>query len=100
MATAPGEVDTGRQVLEANCAMCDGDDAGGMTGMHPSLRGAVERLSGEAWRWPSATGGTQPAHAGLCRTLDQDEIEDVIAFIESLPPGPRNFGPETVMVGC
>jgi mono/diheme cytochrome c family protein len=42
-----GDAETGREVFEANCAMCHGRDASGMMGMHPSLRGAIERLSVE-----------------------------------------------------
>jgi mono/diheme cytochrome c family protein len=41
------EVDAGRRVFGDHCAMCHGSDASGMMGMHPSLRGAVERLTVE-----------------------------------------------------
>ncbi len=43
----PGDVEAGEQVFQANCAMCHGADASGMMGMHPSLRGAIDRLSRE-----------------------------------------------------
>ncbi|MGH3665139.1 MAG: c-type cytochrome, partial [Egibacteraceae bacterium] len=46
-AAAEGDREAGRDIFKANCAMCHGADAAGMMGMHPSLRGAVARLSRE-----------------------------------------------------
>jgi mono/diheme cytochrome c family protein len=90
-----GDVATGRAVFDANCAMCHGADATGMMGMHPALRGAVERLSREgvevAIRKGRATQPPMPAWEGR---LTDAQIADVVAYIASLPPGPRNFGPE------
>lgn len=40
---AGGDPERGERVFRAECAMCHGSDARGMMGMHPSLRGAVER---------------------------------------------------------
>lgn len=90
------DVDAGRQVFEANCAMCHGTDASGMMGMHPSLRGAVERLTREGVEVTVRKGrDTNPPMPGFEARLTDREIEQVIAYVGSLPPGPRNFGPET-----
>lgn len=94
-AVGQGQVDAGRQVFEANCAMCHGDDASGMMGMHPSLRGAVERLSREGVEVTIRNGrDTNPPMPAFGERLTADQVGAVIAYLESLPPGPRNFGPE------
>ena len=98
--SAPGEpptgpdVDAGRRVFAANCAMCHGSDASGMMGMHPSLRGAVDRLTVEGVEVTVRNGrDTRPPMPAFENRLDDQQIEDVIAYIASLPTGPRNFGP-------
>lgn len=95
-AAAPGpDVDAGRQVYQANCIMCHGADASGMMGMHPSLRGGVERLTREGVEVTIRNGrDTTPPMPAFEGTLSDREVDQVIAYIESLPPGPRNFGPE------
>ncbi len=90
-----GDIEAGRRVFEAHCAMCHGRDATGMMGMHPSLWGAVERLTPEgvevAIRKGRQTMPPMPAWEGR---LSDTEIADVVAYITSLPSGPRNFGPD------
>lgn len=95
-ATQDADVDAGRQIFESNCAMCHGSDASGMMGMHPSLRGAVERLTREGVEVTVRNGrDTDPPMPPFEGHLTDREIEHVIAYIDSLPPGPRNFGPDT-----
>lgn len=95
-----GDVEQGREVFRANCAMCHGSDAAGMMGMHPSLRGAVQRLTVEgvevAIRKGRATRPPMPAWEGR---LTDEQITDVVAYIASLLTGPRNFGPAEDMMG-
>ncbi|HWB70956.1 MAG TPA: c-type cytochrome [Egibacteraceae bacterium] len=95
-----GDAEVGREVYRANCAMCHGADASGMTGMHPSLRGAVQRLSREGVevtiRQGRATSPPMPAWEGRLRDA---QIDAVIAYVASLPPGPRNFGADQAMPG-
>lgn len=89
------EVDAGRQVFEANCAMCHGADASGMMGMHPSLWGAVDRLTREGVEIAIRNGrNTNPPMPAFEARLADQQIDQVIAYIDTLPPGPRNFGPE------
>ncbi|MDQ3964735.1 MAG: c-type cytochrome [Actinomycetota bacterium] len=89
-----GDPAAGREVFEANCAMCHGQDASGMMGMHPSLRGAVERLSLEGVVVTVRNGrDTNPPMPAFEGRLSDQEIEDVIAYLDTLPVGPRNFGP-------
>lgn len=93
-ATQDADAEAGRQVFEANCAMCHGSDASGMMGMHPSLRGAVERLSREGVEVTIRNGrDTNPPMPAFEGQLGDREIDEVIAYIDSLPSGPRNFGP-------
>jgi putative membrane protein len=90
-----GDPTAGREVFEANCAMCHGQDASGMMGMHPSLRGAVERLSLEGVAVTIRNGrDTNPPMPSFEGRLSDQESEDVIAYLDTLPVGPRNFGPE------
>lgn len=90
-----GDPANGREVFAANCAMCHGSDAAGMMGMHPSLRGATERLSHEGVEIAIRQGRrTQPPMPAWQGRLSDDEIDDVIAYIATLPDGPRNFGPD------
>lgn len=84
----------GEEVFEQNCAMCHGSDASGMIGMHPSLRGAVERLSRDGVEVTIRNGrDVQPPMPAFEGRLSQEEISDVIAYLDTLPVGPRNFGP-------
>lgn len=92
---APGDdADAGERVFRAQCAMCHGADAEGMMGMHPSLRGAIGRLSREGVEVTVRQGRrTQPPMPAFDDRLSAEEIADVLAYIASLPDGPRNFGP-------
>jgi putative membrane protein len=88
-----GNPDAGRAVFDANCAMCHGQDASGMMGMHPSLRGAVERLTIEGVAVTIRNGrDTNPPMPSFEDRLSDEDIEDVIAYLDTLPVGPRNFG--------
>ncbi len=88
------DVQAGENVFRAHCAMCHGGDASGMMGMHPSLRGAVERLSREGVEVAIRQGRrTQPPMPAWEGRLSDEEIDDLVAYIASLPTGPRNFGP-------
>jgi mono/diheme cytochrome c family protein len=90
-----GDAKAGERVFQANCAMCHGSDAAGMMGMHPSLRGAVERLSPEGVEVTIRKGRkTMPPMPGFEGRLSDRAIADVMAYLASLPEGPRNFGPE------
>lgn len=67
----------GRQVFEASCAMCHGSDASGMMGMHPSLRGAVERLSWEGVEVTVRKGRqVMPPMPAFEGTLSDQQIDD------------------------
>lgn len=95
-----GDVAAGRGLFEANCAMCHGGDASGMMGMHPSLRGAVARLSREGVEVTIRQGrATTPPMPAFGDRLDEEQIADLVAYIASLPEGPRNFGPGQPMMG-
>lgn len=89
-AQSGGDPDACARVYRDSCAMCHGGDATGMMGMHPALRGAVDRLGLEgvevAVRDGRATNPPMPAFGG--RLTDRE-----IADVKSLPNGPRNFGP-------
>ncbi len=90
-----GDPETGRDVFQVNCAMCHGQDASGMMGMHPSLRGAVERLTVEGVEVTVRNGrDTMPPMPAFESRLTDEEIDDVIAYLDTLPVGPRNFGAE------
>jgi putative membrane protein len=93
-ASAQGDPQRGRDVFEQSCAMCHGQDASGMMDMHPSLRGAVERLSREGVDITIRAGrDTIPPMPSFEGQLSETEIEDVVAYLDTLPVGPRNFGP-------
>lgn len=93
-ASAQGDAQRGRDVFEQSCAMCHGQDASGMMDMHPSLRGAVERLSREGVEITIRAGrSTTPPMPSFEGELTETEIEDVVAYLDTLPVGPRNFGP-------
>ncbi|MDP8932129.1 MAG: c-type cytochrome [Actinomycetota bacterium] len=90
----PGSPRAGREVFEASCAMCHGTDAAGMMDMHPSLRGAVQRLSLEGVEVTVREGrATRPPMPAFEGRLTDEQIQDVISYIATLPPRPRNFGP-------
>jgi putative membrane protein len=90
-----GNPEAGQKVFEANCAICHGSDASGMMGIHPSLRGAVERLTLEGVEVTVRNGrDTNPPMPSFEGRLSEEEIDDVIAYIDTLPVGPRNFGGE------
>lgn len=90
-----GEVARGEQIYQANCAMCHGVEATGMMGMHPALTGVVDRLSAEGVEVTVRKGrNTNPPMPAFGDRLDDDDIIDLLAYLESLPAGPRNFGPE------
>lgn len=95
-ATQDADVDAGRQVFDSNCAMCHGADAAGMMGMHPSLRGAIERLTREGVEVTIRNGrATNPPMPAFDGRLTDRQIQQVVSYIDTLPPGPRNFGPQT-----
>jgi mono/diheme cytochrome c family protein len=91
-----GDVARGEEIYQANCAMCHGADATGMMGMHPALTGVVDRLSLEgvevAIRNGRATRPPMPAFEGR---LDDTDMADLVAYLDDLPDGPRNFAHET-----
>lgn len=90
-----GDPEAGREVFEANCAMCHGSDASGMMGIHPSLRGAVERLTLEGVEVTVLNGrDTSPPMPSFGGRLSEEELDDVVAYLDTLPVGPRNFGAE------
>jgi len=73
--------------------MCHGDDASGMMNVHPSLRGAVERLSREGVEVTIRQGrDTNPPMPAFEGEFNEAEIDDVVAYLDTLPVGPRNFG--------
>lgn len=90
------DVGSGRELFAANCAMCHGEDASGMMGMHPSLRSAIDRLTVEGVEVTIRNGRrTQPPMPAFGGTLDEGQIDAVVAYLDTLPPGPRNFGPDS-----
>jgi cytochrome c6 len=75
--------EAGREVFQANCAICHGADASGMMGMHPSLRGAVERLTLEGVEVTVRNGrDTMPPMPAFAGRLTDQEINDVIAYLD------------------
>lgn len=89
-----GDADSGEQLFQANCAMCHGDDATGMGGMHPALTGAVDRLSADGVAITIRKGrATTPPMPAFEDELTEGDVADLVAYLDSLPPGPRNFGP-------
>jgi mono/diheme cytochrome c family protein len=90
-----GDASRGETLYQANCAMCHGPDATGMMGMHPTLRGVVDRLTVEGVEVTIRQGrDTRPPMPAFGDQLDDDDIADLIAYLHTLPPGPRNFGPQ------
>jgi mono/diheme cytochrome c family protein len=98
-AQEPGDPQQGREVFEQNCAMCHGSDASGMMDIHPSLRGAIERLSREGVEVTIRSGrDVMPPMPAFEGRLSDEDISDVIAYLDTLPAGPRNFGPGAGMM--
>lgn len=98
-AQATTDIDAGRQLFDMHCAMCHGQDASGMMGMHPSLRGAVDRLTREGVEITIRRGrDTQPPMPAFADRMTDEEIDTVVDYIASLPHGPRNFGPGAGMM--
>lgn len=90
-----GDTARGEELFQTNCAMCHGSDATGMMGMHPALRGVVDRLTVEGVEVAIRNGrDTRPPMPAFGGRLDDRDIGDLVAYLETLPPGPRNFGPE------
>lgn len=99
-----GDADRGEELFQANCAMCHGGDATGMGGMHPALTGAIDRLGVDGVEVTIRNGrDTTPPMPAFGDELSAAEIADVVAYLDTLPPGPRNFGPmhdpDTGMMG-
>jgi len=64
-----------------------------MMRVHPSLRGAVERLSREGVVVTIREGrNTTPPMPAFESQLTEEEINDVVAYLDTPPVGPRNFG--------
>jgi mono/diheme cytochrome c family protein len=92
-----GDVARGEEIYQATCAMCHGRDATGMMGMHPALTGVVDRLTMEGVSVTIRNGrDTRPPMPAFGDRLDDTDIADLLAYLEALPPGPRNFGPQTM----
>ncbi len=74
--------------------MCHGGDARGM-GVHPALPGVVDRLTREGVDVAIRHGrDTRPPVPAFGERLDDGDVIDVIAYLRSLPTGPRDFGPQ------
>ena len=94
-APASDEAARGEQLFQANCAMCHGADARGMMGMHPALTGVIDRLTQEGVAVTIRNGrDTRPPMPAFEGRLSDGDIDAVIAYLATLPDGPRNFGPE------
>ena len=66
-----------------------------MMGIHPSFRGAVERLTLEGVEVTMRNGrATNPPMPSFEGRLSEEELDDVVAYLDTLPVGPRNFGAE------
>lgn len=79
-----GDVEAGREQFAASCAACHGPDAGGQ-GTVPAIDDAVARLGVEQVRSTIEQGrGGMPAFAG---TLDEQQIDDVVAYLGELSEG-------------
>jgi mono/diheme cytochrome c family protein len=92
---AQGDVARGAEIYQASCAMCHGADATGMMGMHPALTGVVSRLTVEGVEVTIRKGrDTRPPMPAFADRLDDTDIADLLAHLDSLPDGPRNFAHE------
>jgi mono/diheme cytochrome c family protein len=87
-----GDVTRGEEIYQANCAMCHGADATGMMGMHPALTGVVDRLTVAGVEVTIRNGrDTRPPMPAFDDRLDDTDLADLIAYLDDLPDGPRNF---------
>lgn len=90
-----GDPEAGERIYRSDCAMCHGRDATGMMGMHPALRGAIDRLTREGVEVTIRNGrDTNPPMPAFGDRLNGEQIADVVAYLAALPEGPRNFGPD------
>lgn len=92
--TEEGDVARGEEIYQASCAMCHGADATGMMGMHPALTSVVERLSREGVEVTIRNGRRTRPPMPAFEELGDADIANVIAYLDSLPDGPRNFAHE------
>ena len=89
---ADGDIARGEEIYQATCAMCHGTDATGMMGMHPALTGVLDRLTAEGVEVTIRNGrDTNPPMPAFDNRLDDSDIADLIAYLTTLPDGPRNF---------
>jgi mono/diheme cytochrome c family protein len=87
-----GDVARGEDIYQASCAMCHGTGGTGMMGMHPALTGVVDRLTIEGVEVTIRNGrATRPPMPAFDNRLDDTDIADLIAYLDGLPDGPRNF---------
>lgn len=85
-----GDVARGEEIYQANCAMCHAADATGMMGMHPALTGVVDRLGVEGVEVTIRNGrDTRPPMPAFEERLDDADIADLLAYLGTLPQGPR-----------
>lgn len=91
-----GDITRGSQIYDANCAVCHGSEGQGRIGAN--LSGAFPAIDPEAFARATVEqgipGSTMPAwsqqHGG---PLDDQEIEDVVAFVTSLSGGRSPMAP-------
>lgn len=89
---ADGDTARGEEIYQATCAMCHGTDATGMRGMHPALTGVIPRLTAEGVEVTIRNGrATTPPMPAFDDRLDDTDIADLMAYLATLPDGPRNF---------
>jgi ubiquinol-cytochrome c reductase cytochrome c subunit len=84
-----GDVPRGRALFTAGCASCHGDDARGVPGQGPSLRGAGAASADfylRSGRMPLSEPRQEPVRADP--VYGDREIRDLVAFVASLGPGP------------
>lgn len=80
---------TGGEQIYRDCAMCHGVDATGKMGMHPTLAGVVDRLSAEEAAVIVRNGrNTNPPMQAFGDGLDDDDLVDLLAYLESIPADP------------
>jgi mono/diheme cytochrome c family protein len=90
-----GDAARGEAIYQANCAMCHGPGGTGMMGMHPALTGVVDRLTVEGVEVAIRNGrATRPPMPAFGNRLDDTDLTDLVAYLDSLPDGPRNFAHE------
>lgn len=93
---APGDAAAGRARFESTCATCHGPDAGGQ-GTVPAIDDAVARLGVDEVRTTIEEGrGGMPSFGS---TLDDGEIDDVVAFLRELSAEPAEDGGDDADAG-